>query len=195
MSSLDGLGLRTRWIYEVLLTTFVGGAPHAAPFGVWTDDGTTLQLDAYEGSRTLGAILGGGDFVANFPDGVTTLARAASGRGDLDFRQAERVAAPCLTTAAAVVELTLLHQAPGAGRTRITAAVAHVRMDAAPRLINRAKGLLLESLIMASRRRHHDTAVIAAALEENRRVVRKVAPGSSYALAMDALLRDAGIHS
>ena len=67
MDQLRRLGLQDRWIYEVLISTFCDGTPHAAPMGVWTDRPDELCMDVYDGSRTLANILGGGDFVANFP--------------------------------------------------------------------------------------------------------------------------------
>jgi hypothetical protein len=75
---------------------------------------------------------------------------------------------------------------------RITGRVEHVERHGALRLINRAEGLLLESLILASRIARSDRAATLAVLREHRRVVHKVAPGSSYAAAMDALLERLG---
>ena len=66
----------------------------------------------------------------------------------------------------------------------------------APRLINRAEGLLLESLVLASRLERRETAAAAlTTLTENHRVVSKVAPGSPYERALTALLRDLGVPS
>jgi len=195
MDHLDDLGLRKRWIYEVVVSTWLDGAPHARPFGVWTEDGETLEMDACEGSRTLRAIVTGRHFVANFPGDATALAAALYDHGELVFRPAEQVAAPRLSGAAATVELILRRHEQGADRVRLLADPVHVRLEPGLRLINRAEGLLLESLVMASRLGLRDSAVIVAALRENHRVVHKVAPGSSYALAMDTLLRDTGASS
>jgi hypothetical protein len=190
MNPLDGLGLQRSWIYEVVVTTLSHGKPHAAAMGVWTDDFQTLRLDVYEGSRTLEAILSGGHFVANFPRDATVLAAALSPQGGLGFVPAATVASPRLRDAASVVELTLRASTRGADRIRVTGDPVHVALGAEPRLINRAEGLLLESLVIASRIGRHNTEATVAALVESRRVVHKVAPGSSCARAMDELLRD-----
>lgn len=192
MDLLDGLGLQKRWIYEVVITTYSDGRPHAAPIGVWTEDSRTLEMDIYDDSRTLRSILSDRHFAANFPADCAALGAALSPRGELDFVPAETVGAPLLSAAAATAELVLRGWTRHAGRTRVVADPVHVRLGDNLRLINRAEGLLLESLVMASRLEHRNAAVTVAALMENRRVVHKVAPGSSYDRAMDQLLRDVG---
>jgi hypothetical protein len=192
MNPLDGLGLQKRWIYEVVVTTLLDGRPHAAPMGVWTDDFRTLQLDLYEGSRTLAAIVRDRHFVANFPRDATTLAAALSPCGELAFVPAVSVASPRLGDASASVELVLTDRAQGATRTRLVGAPVHISLGSEPpRLINRAESLLLESLVIASRLERRAPELAVAALKENLRIIRKVAPDSSFAGAMDELLRSA----
>ena len=67
MDQLRRLGMQDRWIYEVLISTFRDGTPHAAPIGVWTSGTDKLYMDVYNGSQTLANILDSGNFVANFP--------------------------------------------------------------------------------------------------------------------------------
>jgi hypothetical protein len=65
-----------------------------------------------------------------------------------------------------------------------------VHTAGSPRLINRAEGLLLESLVLASRLERRDATAALATLIENHQVVGKVAPGSAYERALATLVRD-----
>jgi Protein of unknown function (DUF447). len=78
---------------------------------------------------------------------------------------------------------------------RIVGDVKRVHHAGAPRLINRAEGLLLESLVLATRLERREAAAALTTLTENLRVVGKVAPGSAYESALAALLRDLGLSS
>ena len=73
---------------------------------------------------------------------------------------------------------------------RIVGDVKRVHIDGTPRLINRAEGLLLESLVLSTRLERQETPSALASITENYRVVRRVAPGSDYESALGALLRD-----
>ena len=192
MDQLRRLGLRQRWIYEVLISTFRDDAPHAAPIGVWTDGADELLMDVYNGSRTLANILEDGDFVVNFPVDAGLLYAALHAPELLAFAEARLVHAPVVAGCTATVELTLSRAIPGAGKARLVGAVRRVYHAGAPRLINRAEGLLLESLVLASRLEHRDAAAALTTLTENYRVVSKVAPGSAYERALAALLRELG---
>ena len=75
---------------------------------------------------------------------------------------------------------------------RLVGDVRRVHCDGTPRLINRAEGLLLESLVLATRLERRGAGAALTTLTENYRVVGKVAPGSAYERAMAALLRDLG---
>ena len=190
MHQLHPLGLQERWIYEVLISTFRRETPHATPMGVWTDGADELSLDAYNGSRTLANILEGGHFVVNFPVDVEMLYTALRAPEELAFAPACLVHAPVVAGCAATVELSLSRATPGVDRVRIVGDVRRVDTAGAPRLINRAEGLLLESLVLATRLDRRDPAAALATLTENLRVASKVAPSSAYAAAIAALLRD-----
>jgi len=195
MDQLRRLGLQDRWIYEVLISTFRDDTPHAAPIGVWTNGADELLMDVYDGSQTLANILQGGHFVANFPVDAGTLYTALRAPQQLAFAEARLVHAPIVAGCTATVELTLSRATPGGDRVRIVGDVKRVHHAGAPRLINRAEGLLLESLVLATRLERREAAAALTTLTENLRVVGKVAPGSAYESALAALLRDLGLSS
>jgi hypothetical protein len=189
MDHLQGLALRRGWIYEVLISTFSGKAPHAAPIGIWTEDAGTLLMDLYDKSETLANILAQGQFVANFPADALTLFAALITPEHLRFEPARSVRAPVVSGSVAVVELTLDRATPAEDRVRIAAHVVSAQFAERPRLINRAEELLLESLVAATRVDLLGSAAVRATITENHRVVRKVAPGSPYESALTELLR------
>ena len=195
MDQLRRLGLQDRWIYEVLISTFRDDTPHAAPIGVWTNGADELLMDVYDGSQTLANILEGGHFVANFPVDAGMLYTALRAPQQLAFAEARLVHAPIVAGCTATVELTLSRATPNGDRVRIVGDVKRVHHAGAPRLINRAEGLLLESLVLATRLERRGLAAALATLTENYRVVGKVAPGSAYESALAALLRDLGLSS
>jgi hypothetical protein len=195
MDALRALPLQKGWIYEVVICTFSGDVPHAAPFGVWTDDYATLEIDMYAGSRTLENVLASREFVVAFPPDVPTLFAALFAPEQLVFGAAGSVRAPSLAGAAASVELVVRRATPIEDGTRISALPRRTRVGGGLAPINRADGLLLESLVLATRLDRLGDAAVMAALAENQRVVRKVAPGSPCEHAMSALLQSLGTSS
>lgn len=195
MDQLHALAMQKGWIYETIVSTFSNGEPHAAPIGVWTEDFTTLHMEIYNSSQTLRGILDTTQFVANFPADVGMFHVALSHPELLPFGQAQNVKAPLLRGCSATVELSLSQATPSADRVRVTGVVAHANACPDTRLFNRAEGLLMESLILATRLRYLDDAVVRRTLAENYRVIRKVAPVSACETAMAELLRDIGPHS
>ena len=192
MDQLHRLGMQDSWIYEVLISTFCDGTPHAAPMGIWTSAPDELCMDVYDGSRTLANILGGGEFVANFPADAEMLYAALRTPQELRFAGAQGVHAPVVAGCTAEVELVLTSATPGGDRVRLVGDVRRVRCDETPRLINRAEGLLLESLVLATRLERLGAGAALTALTENHRIAGKVAPGSAYERAIAALLQDLG---
>ena len=192
MDQLRRLGMQDRWIYEVLISTFRDGTPHAAPIGVWTSGPDELCMDVYDGSRTLASILDGGEFVANFPADAGMLYVALRTPEDLVFAGAQDVNAPVIAGCTGSVELVLTSATSGGDSVRLVGDVRRVHCHEAPRLINRAEGLLLESLVLATRLKRLGAGAVLRTLTENYRIVGKVAPGSAYECALAALLRDLG---
>ncbi|MBU2602284.1 MAG: DUF447 family protein [Actinobacteria bacterium] len=195
MNQLQVLPMQKGWIYEAIISTFSKGEPHAAPIGVWTEDFDTLHMEIFDSSQTLRGILDTGRFVANFPSDVGTLHTALFHPELLSFERSQDASAPVLLGSAATVELVLRQAMPVAERVRITGTVVRASARAEIKLINRAAGLLVESLILATRLRYLDAAAVRESLAENYRVIRKVAPGSTCETTMAELLRDIDLPS
>jgi hypothetical protein len=130
--------------------------------------------------------------VVNFPADAALLYTALRAPQQLAFAEARVVHAPVVAGCTATVELTLSRAISGAHKVRLVGAVRRVYHKGAPRLINRAEGLLLESLVLASRVERQEASVTLTTLTENYRVVRKVAPGSDYERALATLLQELG---
>ena len=190
MNQLHRLGLQKHWIYEVLLSTFHDHTFHAAPIGVWTDGSDALLMDVYDGSQTLANILETHECVANFPADAGMLYTALRAPERLAYAGARCVQAPIVADCTATVELTVSSATRRDDAVRIVGKVEGVDHAAAPRLINRAEGLLLESLVLATRLERGAREAALTTLTENLRVVRKVAPRSVYERALAALLQD-----
>jgi hypothetical protein len=190
MSQLRQLAFTPEWIYETIVCTYVDGSAHASPAGVWTHDLRSVCTELYDTSRALPALLAAGEFVVDLPADAGTFFQALHDPSALRFEHASVVSAPCLADATATIELAVTEVTPREGRTLVTALVRHVTVRREVRLINRAEGLLLESLIVATRAALHPRERALAVLAENDRVVQKVAPGSGFAEAMSRL-RDA----
>lgn len=194
MSPLRQLALTPGWIYETVVCTDVEGSPHASPVGVWTTDLRTISMELYGTSRSLPALLAAGEFVVDLPTDAGAFFLALYDPSALSFGRASVVSAPCLTDATATVELTVAEATPHDGKTLVTGAVRHVTTRGGVRLINRAEGLLVESLIAATRAGLGSRESTLALVTENARVAEKVAPGSRFATTLtrlrDALAQD-----
>jgi len=147
-------------------------------------------MELYDTSRSLPALLAAGEFCVDLPADAGTFFMALYDPSALSFGRASVVSAPCLTDATATIELTVAEATSHDGRTLVTAAVRHVTTRGGVRLINRAAGLLVESLIAATRAGLHSRESTLALVTENARVAAKVAPGSRFATTLTRL-RDA----
>jgi len=186
---LRALPLREGWIYEVIVCTSLDGTPHAAPFGTWTDDRVGLEFLMYEDSRTLRNVLATRELVVAFPANVHTLFAALFAPGGLTFGRALTVGAPTLDGAQATVELTVDGTRPVEDAVRVSAMPRRVEVEGDVTPLNRADGLLLESLVLATRAELPGAPAVLPVLDENLRVVRKVAPGSAAERDLEALVR------
>ena len=187
MSPLRQLALTPGWIYETVVCTDVEGSPHASPAGVWTNDLRSLSMELYGTSRTLPALLAAGEFVVDLPADAGAFFLALYDPSALGFGRASVVFAPCLTASTATIELTVAEVTPHDGKTLVTGVVRHVTTRGGVRLINRAEGLLVESLIAATRAGLRSPESTLALVTENARVADKVAPGSRFAVALTRL--------
>lgn len=187
---LATLGLRPGWIYEVAASTLGAGGPHAAPLGVFTPDGRSLRAELHKGSATLANILNNGILGLSFLPEAAMLHTVLHRLESLHFASLEGGnPVPCfLQGADAWIELRLTSTADYGRTVHLEALPGRSAIFGPVRLINRAEGLLLESLVLITRRHLLPAELIGEQLRENSRVVNKVAPGSVQAAAMRELL-------
>jgi hypothetical protein len=177
------------WIYEVVVTTIRPCGFSAAPFGIWTDDGSTLRAALFKGASSLRSILEQRRFIVNFVDDPLILHRALHHRDTLDFETLADGPAggmPVLAGVGSWVAAGLVGQ-EDQGKTILLEAQILAEGGRPPVFINRARGLFLESLVLSTRRQLLGRAAEDQLLE-NARVIAKVAPGSPYEQAMNELL-------
>ncbi|OIQ51541.1 hypothetical protein BerOc1_00903 [Pseudodesulfovibrio hydrargyri] len=182
--------LRPGWIYEVVITAKRDGAATAGPFGLWTGDGATLEAALFKGSSTLEAIRENGWFVANFVDNPLDLHGALNRRDQLVFdavSEGEAAGWPVLADVPAWLGMRVTNLEDAGKKMLLTAEIVDGSAAAPVKLINRAKGLFLESLVLSTRCRLLGWAAVDQ-LRENVRVIAKVAPGSGYETAVRELL-------
>jgi len=183
------------WIYEVIATTCGEHGPHAAPMGILTPDGVTLKAELFKGSKTLANFLQNQILGLNLVHDPVQLHDALYRRERLRFTFAvgEAVGVPFLENADAWLALHLT-RGPETERTMIlTATLAWWRAFGPVSLLNRAPGLLLESLVLSTRRHLLPPEAFRERLLENARVIAKTAPGSVQATAMEDLLGVMGL--
>ncbi len=182
--------MRHHWIYEVVVTVNRGDSVATAPFGVWTDDGTTLKAALFKGTSTLEAILEHQSFVINFVEDPVSLHNALNRRDRLTFEtihEGEAAGLPVLAETPPWLAVRLVRFEEQEGKVLLEAESLFESQSGPVRLINRAKGLFLESLVLSTRC-HLLGQVAVDQLCENTRVIAKVAPGSSYETAIRELL-------
>ncbi|MBS3905624.1 MAG: DUF447 family protein [Syntrophaceae bacterium] len=192
MSTLKELGMKKDWLYEVVLSSFDKNTPHAAPFGVKTTDFNLVTIEMYKGSNTLKNILTYKEFVLNTIDDPVIFYQALYDREKINFGLAKMINAPVLTDSPASIEVRLVNSIDLGQCFMIDAAVVYVHIRHRSELINRAKGLVFESLIMATRMPHLAERKPEELLRENYRIIKKVAPGSKYEWVMQELLNKCG---
>ncbi|MGE4195255.1 MAG: DUF447 domain-containing protein [Pseudodesulfovibrio sp.] len=182
--------LRPGWIYEVVVTARLGEQVTAGPFGIWTNDGATLEAALFKGSSTLEAIRESGCLVVNFVDDPLDLHAALNRRDELVFDavpDGEAQGWPLLAGAPSWLALRVGGLEDAGKKMLLTAEIVDASEAGPGTLINRAKGLFLESLILSTRCRLLGWAAVDQ-LRENVRVIAKVAPGSDYETAVRELL-------
>ena len=188
-------GIQHGWIYEVIATTSGECGPHAAPIGILTPDGATLKAELYKGSTTLANFLRNNILGLNLVHDPVQLHDALYRRERLHFTGAagEAAGVPFLKDADAWLALRPA-RGPETEKTMIlTATLAWWRAFGPVSLLNRAPGLLLESLVLSTRRHILPPDEFRERLLENARVIAKTAPGSAQAAAMEDLLGVMGL--
>jgi hypothetical protein len=192
MSTLKQLGIKQNWLYEVVITSLDNNVPHAAPFGVKTPDFKIVLIEMYKGSSTLRNVLTNKEFVLNTVTDPTVFYDALYAGRKINFGFAKMIMAPVLTDSPASIEVRLKNAINREQSYMVEAEVVYIHIRKNKELINRAKGLVFESLILATRIPHLPERKPVELLRENYRVVKKVAPGSKYESVMQELMKKFG---
>ena len=188
MKRLAEIGMMKNWIYEVIISTFHARVPHAAPMGIWSEDYDTLNMTIYKDAKTLENIIKTKEFTVNFVEDIKFFYESLFDKGSIPYKQSKHINAPIIKDSSAVVECKLKHIAKKKNRYNIRAEVVGIRIWNEIKLINRAEGLVLESLILATRLPHFPDCGIKETLKENYRVISKVSPDSTYEHIMENVM-------
>jgi len=188
MKRLKEIGMKKNWIYEVIVSTFYAGTPHAAPMGIWSEDFDTLNMAIYKDSKTLENIIKEKEFAANFVDDITIFYESLFNKGKIAYKRLKQINAPVIKGSSAIIECKVKHIEKKENRFHIRAEIVDIRIWDEIKLINRAEGLAIESLILATRLPHFTGRRNEDALKENFRIIGKVAPGSTYEHIMEKVM-------
>jgi hypothetical protein len=189
MRALDQLGMEENWIYEVIISSVGDNGPHVAPFGVKTRDFNCVEIEIYKGSNTLRNILVNGEFAVNMVVDPVIFYNALFANDKIKYSLAKRINTPVLFGSPASIEARLIDTIDTKQKILIKAKVVHLHLHSKSEWLNRAKNILLESLILSTRIAYFPEGKAEKLLRENYRVVQKVAPRSEYELIMQELLR------
>jgi hypothetical protein len=188
MKRLKEIGMKKNWIYEVIVSTFYAGTPHAAPMGIWSEDFDTLNMAIYKDSKTLENIIKEKEFAANFVDDITIFYESLFNKGKIAFKQLKQINTPVIKDSSAIIECKVKHIKKKENRFHISAEIVDLRIWDEIKLINRAEGLVIESLVLASRLPHFPGRRNEDTLKENFRIIGKVAPDSTYVRTMEKVM-------
>jgi hypothetical protein len=190
MMTLKTLGVKKHWLYETIISSSDASLFHAAPFGIKILDFQKIAINMFKGSKSLDNILKSGEFAINTMDDPRFFYDALWNKKSLKFARASKICAPVLVNAQASIEVRVIDTRDRGKSCLVTAGVVHVEVRTPGELINRAKSLVLESLIMATRLSLVTGTRLEKMIRENYRVVKKVAPGSVYEETMSRLIKD-----
>ncbi len=193
MKKLERLGMKQGWVYETIISTGRYRLPHAAPFGIWTDDYITIKSNFYKGSKTLDNILSFRNYAVNLPRDTRPFYTALFEEEQMAFLRSRKIDAPVMDHSAACLELTVKGIEEKETSFVIEGSVVHSRMGEGVCLFNRAQSLVMESLVMATRIHHMSPTVAEARLNENLRVIRKVAPDSDFQTMAESMQKKLGL--
>jgi len=192
MKSLQQLGMEKNWLYEVVISSYHDDIPHAAPFGVKSSDFKSVTIEMYKGSNTLRNVLTHKEFVLNPVDDPLVFYQALYAREKINFNPAKMIKAPVITDSPSAIEVRLINAVDRKLSFLIEAEVLYIHVQNIRPLTNRAKSLVLESLILSTRRSCFPEQKLDKLIRENYRVIKKVAPGSRYEIIMQELLNNCG---
>jgi hypothetical protein len=187
---LEKLGFKRNWIYEVIITSGNKKKPNAAPMGIFTDDFRNIKLKVYKSSRTCENLLAKKEFVVNFVDDLGVFFSSIFSKEKLRYKNAKKISAPVLSFANSWLELKVNDMKDLGDKIEFYAEIIFFeeikkKKNEKVKLINRAKFLVLESLIKSTKR-----PFLKKEIEENLRVIKKVAPNSKYEKIVEKILRE-----
>jgi hypothetical protein len=188
MKRLEEIGMKKNWIYEVIISTFHVRVPHAAPMGIWSEDFDTLNMAIYKDSKTLENIIKTKVFTANFVDDITIFYESLFDKESITYKHSKQINTPVIKDSSAIIECKVKHIAKKENRFHIRAKIVDIRIWDEIKLINRAEGLDLESLILATRLPHLPDRRIEETLKENFRIISKVSPDSKSQYIMEKVM-------
>jgi len=176
----DEFGLMKGWVYEVIVTA----AGNAAPMGILTRDSESIEMEIYRGSKTCENILKEKRFVINFLNDIKIFYNSILEKEKIELDGNH------LKNADAFIEMEIGGEEDLGDRVRVKAVPLAFVIINAPRPVNRAESLVLESLIAKTKIPYvgdEDGKFLKRKIEENLRVVRKVAPGSEFERILERL--------
>jgi uncharacterized protein len=194
MATLSDFGFKKGWTYEAIISCFNGDMPHAAPFGIKLTDMNTVQLKIYKSSNTLASLLSADEFVINLIDSTTYFYNSLFEMEKLSFTEVKNIKAPVIKDCPAYIEAKVTGNEEKKQSYIIDAEIISTTINKTPVLFNRAEGLVIESLIIATRIKYLPDGEALKILKENYRVIKKVAPDSEYIETMEKLLNKHRIH-
>ncbi len=188
METLQQLGMKKNWLYEVVISSYNNNIPHAAPFGVKSSDFKCVTIEMYKGSNTLRNVLANKEFALNPVDDPILFYQALYAREKINFSSAKMIKAPVMTDSPSTIEVRLINATNKKLSVIIEAEVVHIHIRNIRELTNRAKSLVLESLLLSTRLSIFPKLQLDKLIRENYRIIKKVAPGSKYETIMQELL-------
>lgn len=187
MQVLDQLGMKKKWIYEVIVSTYHENSPHSAPIGIWTDDFVTLHAEIYKDTQTLKNIIKSREFTINLVSDMAVFYKSLFDKTSIAYARSSKVNAPVIRNVSAFIECRVKGIEEKTKTFHLESTPVHVQSSGATTLINRAKALALESLILATKSSHLPEKKLRETLKENHRVIKKVAPNSPYERILEGL--------
>jgi hypothetical protein len=115
-------------------------------------------------------------------------------KDQIGFKAARKIDSPVITDAPAIIEVKMTGYTEKTQIRIINAEIINIEAAITPELYNRAKGLVMESLITATRINYLPEGKAEEILNENYRVIKKVAPESTYVATMEKLFNEIGLY-
>ena len=137
-------------------------------------------MEIYKNTQTIANILQVREFAVNLVADVTLFYESLFDKARIVYGESLRVNAPIIKNASAIVECRIQDVAEKRRTFQLRSTPVHIQTSGPLELINRAKALALESLVLATKAPYLPASKVEETLRENHRVIGKVAPGSQY---------------